>query len=359
MKRLWLALIFLLTLAIFVYLGTRFIYRTRASGLNLALKLKLQGTYRPDTKIRFRIDLYNGSLKVASFNDAQLNYSENKVFEGILMLNQELDLSKIYALYIKPEKYLGQLFCSPTKSGTDCTVGEFTFSSGLNPVDLSSKIFYAGDLSPQDGKVDSADISKILAKIGKADAQADINQDGIVNSIDYTLTQKTLALNKSDDGITLVGTTPVIPTATSAPTTPTATSAPTAGSPTVTPTRTPTPTPTKTPTPSPTTPPQSGKGKCNAVLTGQVRISYMGTNECRILNETTHFCVNSPTECASAACVTKTKSQIAEGVAQCGYGLATFDQSSPISCQVTFTATNTCTEPAPNTSCDDDSPKCN
>jgi hypothetical protein len=330
-----LGLIFLLSLAGFVYLGTRFVFRTRASGLNLALKLKLQGSYRVDTKTTFRIDLYSQGVRVATFNGAQLNYTQNKLFEGILMLNQELDLTKSYALFIKPEKYLGQLFCSPTKAGTDCTVGEFTFTSGLNQADLSSKLFYAGDLSPQDGRVDSADISKILAKIGKADTTTDINQDGIVNSIDYTLTQKTLSLNKADDQITLTATT-------------------------LTPTLTPAPSLSPSPIPaSPTPTTVAGRGRCNGVVTGEVHISYLGQTECRVLDETDYRCVEKPSDCTQAACLTFTKEAIREGVTRCGYGMATFDENSPISCTVNFTSDPNCTDPVEETSCDDESQKCN
>jgi len=339
MKRLFWGLIFLSSLGFFVYLGSQYVFRTRASGLNLALKLKLQGNYRNDTKIQFRIDLYSGSLKIATFNGAQLSYSENKVFEGIVMLNQELDLSKPYAIFIKPEKYLGQLFCSPTEVGESCTTGKFNFISGLNSLDISNQMFYAGDLAPQDGKVDSADISKILAKIGKTDAITDINQDGIVNSIDYTLTQRTLSLNKADDEITLVSPT-ILPSPTSAPkvtTLPSPTSAPTA-----------------------TTAPQSVRGRCEGIITGEVRVKYLGITECRVVEEEDYRCVNSASECTKAACIQYTKAEIEETLARCGHGLASFDEAnSPLNCEVKFVPEANCTDPVQDTSCDDTSEKCN
>src|SRR3989339_488938 len=196
-------LIFVLSLLLFMYLGTLFAYRSRASGVNLELKLKLQGLFALDTKIKLRVDVYNSTGKVAQFDNVLLNYTNNNLFEGLVILEQNLDLNVPYALFIKPENYLGQLFCSATKSGSSCQYPELILTNSLNQLDLSTKLFYAGDLAPQDGKVDSGDLSTIFANIGKTGPTADINLDKIVNGVDYALAQKTLSLNKNDDQITL------------------------------------------------------------------------------------------------------------------------------------------------------------
>lgn len=361
MKQKVLFFLFGLSLLMFMYLGTRFAWKSRASGINIAFKLKLQGVYQPDYKMNMRIDVYNGSAtKVASFPNAQLTYSDSGYFDGLVMLQQDFDLTKPYALFIKPEKYLGQLFCSASKSGADCQYPSFIFLTGMNQLDIRDKVFYAGDLSPQDGKVDAADISKIFAAIGKKDTTADINNDGIVNGTDYNLAQKTLSLNKSDDAVTSMQAVPTSTPGATSTVAPTATTAPaTTNTPTLTPTATNTPTPTKTPTPSPTTVTTS-KGKCSGTLSGQVKIKYLGQTECRVLNETTYFCVNSASECTDAICVNTTKADIKAGVQQCGMGMASYDESSTINCQTTFTADNNCTNPATDDSCDesDNSPKC-
>lgn len=359
MKRRLLFLVFCLSLALFMYLGTRFAFRGRASGLNIVLKLKLQGTRTQDAKVKLNITVYGSEGKVGTFEGLTLNYSaDNRYFEGLVMLNHDLDLTKPYALFIKPEKYLGQLFCGEDKSGSLCEYPEFFFAPGMNELDLSDNLFYAGDVPPSDGKVDAQDLSLIFTDIGKTNSPADINSDGIVNAVDYTLVQKTLGANKSEDVITLKA----LPTPTLTPS-PTQTPTPEITlTPTVTPTSTPTPTPTSTPTPSPTpTPTPTGtatKGKCNIILTGQIKISYLGITECRVLNETTHYCADSAANCNPTACVTKAKEEIAQGVKQCSNNLATFNQSSTISCQASFVLDTNCTEPPDNTSCDDNSPKC-
>lgn len=362
-QKLWLV-VFLVSLLLFMWLGTRFAFRSRASGINLELKLKLQGAHQADTKIKLTIAVYNGSAKAAEFDNVQLMANANNIFEGIVMLNQDLDLAVPYALFIKPEKHLGQLICGAAKFGADCQFPELIFTTGLNELDLTNRVFYGGDLAPTDGKVDSYDISTIFSEIGKKQSPADINGDGIVNGVDYALAYKTLSEGKADDAIGLQN----IPTPTLTPTptllppdvimtlTPSPTATPTA-TPSPTPVDTPTPTPTDTPTPTPTVT-VGNQGRCNIVLTGQIRVSYMGTSECRILNESSYYCVNSQAECTNPACVTKARQEINAGVQQCGYGLATFNQSSPIACQASFVPQANCTDPPTNTSCDDDSPKC-
>jgi len=351
MKQKILVLVFGFSLLLFMYLGTRFAFRSRATGINLAMKMKLQGSYQTENKLNMRIEVYSGTTKVASFPNAQVTYSGNGYFEGLVMLTQDFDLAKPYALFIKPDKYLGQLFCSAAKTGPDCQYPEFIFKAGLNQLDIRDKVFYAGDLAPADGKVDSGDISKIFAAIGKTNAAVDINNDGIVNGIDYNLAQKTLSLNKTDDILSLQA----LPTAAPSP-------SPTiANSPTPTPMATVTIAPTTATTnqPSPTSPPTSNKGKCNAVLSGQVKVNYLGQAECRVLNETTHYCVNTQAECNNTTCASKIKTEIKAGVIQCGMGMASFDESSPINCQTSFVSDSSCIDPPADTTCEDDgSPEC-
>lgn len=350
MKNAGLLIIFFVSLMIFMFLGSYFAFQTRANAINLNLKIKLQGVFQPGSQLKLKIDLYNSTGRVAQFTNIMLSASEQGYFTGLVILDQNLDMSVPYAIFIKPENYLGQLFCSPTKSGSNCQYPEFIFTSSATQLDLSDKVFYSGDLAPQDGKVDSADLSKIFANIGKQGPTGDINLDGIVNGIDYTLAQKTLSLNKRDDVVSLE--TPIVPT-----TTITSTITPTAA-----PTNNPTPHPTNSPTPTisptPTSVPQSGRGRCTGVVSGQVRISYLGQSECRILNENDYRCVDSASECTNALCVDFTKTAIREGVARCGYGLATFDETSPISCQATYSPDASCQNPIAPTSCDDNRALC-
>jgi hypothetical protein len=349
---------FFLGLLFFMYLGTLFAFRSRAEAININLKLKLQGNFQAGSRLKIRIDVYDSnSAKVAQFENIPLLYTDSGFFEGMVILEQNLDTSVPYALFIKPQNYLGQLVCNQEKFGSDCQYPEIYLDNSGKLYDLTSTLFYAGDLAPQNGKVDSADFSQIIANYGTNNEIGDINSDGIVNGVDFALAITTLSLNKTDDAINLAA----APTPTATETTPT--QPPT--NPTPLPTNTPASTtaPTVAPTIAPTTaatptPVQTGRGRCNAVLTGQVKATYLGMNECRVLNETTYRCVNSASECTNSACVTLTKDEIREALNRCSFGLASYDESSPISCQVSFEADENCTDPVPDTSCDDNSPHC-
>jgi len=352
MKNKVLAVVFFLSLLVFMYLGTRFAFRSRAEAININLKLKLQGHFQANSRLMVRIDVYDSSAKVAQFENIPLLYANSGFFEGMVILEQNLDTSVPYALFIKPQNYLGQLVCGENKFGADCQYPEIFLDNSGKLYDLTATPFFAGDLAPPDGKVDAGDFSKIIANFGTNNEIGDINLDGIVNGVDYALAIKTLSLNKTDDAINLTA----APTPTQEAT-PTAIASPT---PTNTPTN-PTPLPTATPIATPTatpTPASSGKGKCNATLTGQVKATYLGMNECRVLNETTYRCVNSASECTNTACIQQTREEIKEALNRCSFWLASFDENSPISCQVSFVPDENCVDPAPDTSCDDNSPKC-
>jgi hypothetical protein len=340
---------FFLGLLFFMYLGTRFAFRSRAEAININLKLKLQGNFQAGSRLKIRIDVYDSnSAKVAQFENIPLLYTDSGFFEGMVILEQNLDTSVPYALFIKPQNYLGQLVCNQEKFGSDCQYPEIYLDNSGKLYDLTSTLFYAGDLAPQDGKVDSADLSKIFAAIGEAspDLGADVNLDGVVNSIDYVLAQKTLGLNKLDDPINLSPMPTPTPTATETiPTQP-----PT--NPTPLPTNTPAPTiaPTVANTP---TPAQTGRGRCEQKINGKVCVSFLGGNECEtITNETGYRCVNSPSQCNANACIENTKDLIKDAITRCA-SFATYDESkSTITCVPTFVADPNCADPPIDTSCD-------
>jgi len=136
------------------------------------------------------------------------------------------------------------------------------FHRGTNDVDLTGEIILAGDLSPQNGKVDAEDLSRVIADLGKITTTilpTDINNDYYVGVDDLAYVIYSLSKNSVDDKIILISPTPTLtPTSNVASPTsqPTSTIIP---SYTPIPTSTPvtnavTPTSIKTPTPIPPTP---------------------------------------------------------------------------------------------------------
>lgn len=249
---------------------------TKAQDNSLTLKIKLQGERYPQATTKTKIILYSPQGIMKEYTDVVFTYKSDTLFEGSISFDQNFNFNSLYAVYIKPNNYFGQLFCSESVHAKDCKSPQFIFKQTANIVDLSKQIFFGGDISPANGKVDAYDISKIMAGLGKSiDISTDINNDGMTNSMDYLLALYSLGNNIVDDTMSLVfvALTPTpsaiaTPSATLSPTTPVATSTPTlAVSPTPSPTKTPTPTITPIPTltPSPTPTQAQAEGICHLI----------------------------------------------------------------------------------------------
>lgn len=101
-----------------------------------------------------------------------------------------------YKMFIKGPKHLQKRICwnypEETFPGTyRCGDEAFIYlDQEFNEVDLTRIIQLVGDLD-QDGVVTSADISRIANNLGSTDpavvAKADVNFDGVVNALDYSL----------------------------------------------------------------------------------------------------------------------------------------------------------------------------
>ena len=334
---------FLLFLLFFLAMIHRYVYQTRAQDNSLVLKLKLQGERMPKAQAITSITLYSNTGDDHIFNDVELIYQQDRFFEGKVNLGPEFDFTKTYAIFIKPQKYVGQLFCETDKVGSNCTVPAFVFKPGENQVDLSPAIFYSGDLEPQDGKVDSYDISKIIAELisGQENSVANINNDTIVNGVDYSLALYTLSKNKEDDEIPFtkivpqggipVGTFNLTPTlsATSAPT-PLFDSAD----------------PTNTPIPQAQT---NNKGRCQINVSGQVYINITDEPNCVVYERPEEYwCVSNKDECMSQSCLPKIRATLADEIKECFAGLATLNQeATALKCETEYIQDPNCAEPTP------------
>lgn len=253
-------------------------HRTKAAGRSVTFSIKLQGDRKAFSTMKAQVDIYGGPQRVAS--DPALVFTEtNGTFSGIMPLPADFNFAGFYAVYIKPEKYTGRIFCKTDVAGKACNVPQMIFNANGTALNLGSAVFLGGDIAPGNGKVDAQDISLVMKNLGKMNAPAtDINNDGITDVVDYSLVLYSLGQNAVDDPIRLTApltatpsptfslypseapapsATPsvtLIPSATTVPPTHTPT-------PTVTPSPTPTPTPTGTPTPTPL--PQLGKNCVN------------------------------------------------------------------------------------------------
>ncbi|MFA6532428.1 MAG: hypothetical protein WCT22_00345 [Patescibacteria group bacterium] len=347
-------IIFLLIIVLFtLFLPSlnKLIFFNRASGNQLDIKVKLQGEYDKITSPSFKtkVVLYSGTALVKEYTDQSLTKDNQNIFK-VTLDTTGLDLNQTYAVFIKPDKYLGKLFCSPTSFSANCKTPQIIIPTGTSTLDLTQDMFFSGDIAPQDGKIAADDISKIAKLVGKASTgyqEADINSDGVVQTVDYSLALYSLSKNYVDDVVpsTWVA---VTPTPTIVGPSPTLTEA--------APTLTPTPiisTPTATIAPS--------GGTCKATINGKIYGNYIIGFCSPINNETTSVCVSNASECTVANCLNEVITTSKDAISQCTSGGGTIDEAksrATLSCQVQFTPGNCIPTPTPAIDCNDNGPSC-
>lgn len=109
-----------------------------------------------------------------------------------------------YRIYVKGPKHIQKRIC--VLSPEETLPGSYrcqddrllTLKLGKNELDWSKITLMSGDIPPQDGVINSADLSYIKNNIGSKDAsvleKADINLDGVVDAQDYSLVVASLAI---------------------------------------------------------------------------------------------------------------------------------------------------------------------
>lgn len=199
----------------------KLVFFNRAAGNQLNIQIKLQGEYDKITGAIFKtkVVLYNQYGLVKEYSNQSLTKDHQSIFK-LTIDTTDLNLNQPYAIFIKPDKYLGKLFCSSTSYSTNCKTPQIIITSNMTNLDLTQDLFFSGDISPQDGKIAADDISKIINQIGQVSTNyqaADINSDNLVQTVDYSLTLYSLSKNYVDDSIPFTGTT-ATPTPTKTPT---------------------------------------------------------------------------------------------------------------------------------------------
>ncbi len=248
----FLTLLFFVLICVFLlFIGIWYIgsiaQKTKAAANTLTLTLKAQGNYQNLDQIKADIDFYTGPNRVHSEVNTVFTY-QNDVFTGTLLFPAGFHFDEKYGLFIKPHKYSGRLFCNEQLTGPHCKTPLFAFSETGTEANISSVLFFIGDIPPVDGKIDAQDLSRVMKNLGKTgqeDSTTDVNGDNITDVTDYSLVLYSLTQNIKDDVIDL--TAPAI-SPSPQPQTPTLQKTPT---PAIRPSARPTPSPTLKPTTTP------------------------------------------------------------------------------------------------------------
>ena len=212
------------------------------SKIKLDIKLKLQGiTKEPlsnNNLLSVKITLLTLESKVTATETISIKADNQGTFLGEVIFNQD---PGNYYLAIKGAKHLRAVFICENPVSTK--TGSYTCNNssnnslsqgimlreGINEFDFSKTILLTGDLSTQDGIINSSDFAIIRDNLGKTDTsaleKADLNLDGVIDTQDWSLVLNALSITNEDFEYpkNLLTPTPTIiltsvPTVTSSPT---------------------------------------------------------------------------------------------------------------------------------------------
>lgn len=180
--------------------------------VTLNLKLKFQGIRqkpadsRNNMAVKITVVSANNQRKEATANFTAQNENNIAVWSGTVSFN--IQPGNGYRILVKGPKHIQKKICdqnpSETADGTyRCFEGKINLSAGQNNLNFSQITLLSGDLPVQDGVVNSYDTSLIRNCLNKNDqtclTNADINLDGAVNAMDYSLVIAALSIKTDEE----------------------------------------------------------------------------------------------------------------------------------------------------------------
>jgi len=187
---------------------------TAISKLNL--KLKLQGvtkmTNNQYKSTNIQVKLVDTGTNVLAGNETGTFIQQNDFLWSGSVNFSNLKVGSKYKLLIKGEKHLSKKICDtkPTETkegGYNCINGNIGLQIGDNNLDLSGIYILAGDIkvngAVQDGVINALDLGYIINNLRKKPTgnlvSADINYDGNIDTQDYALMIKSLAVKYDEN----------------------------------------------------------------------------------------------------------------------------------------------------------------
>lgn len=180
------------------------------------LKIKLHGiTKKPKdalNNVMIKVSLVDTTVtsgKKTAISYGDFTAGDNGIWTGTVTF-AKVEPKTGYQLLIKGPKHVQKKVCttSPTESypgGYSCkSIDLLAVAAGANEFDLTGIYLMAGDVAPQDGIVNSIDLTAVKTKFGMPDMaslnKSDLNYDGSINSQDWSLILYTLqAINGTDE----------------------------------------------------------------------------------------------------------------------------------------------------------------
>lgn len=180
-----------------------------AGNVKLNLKLKYQGIGKLPAGNLNSMDIKVKAKKEGTSNilesSSKFTADSNGIWSGTVGFNIP-DVGGKWLVYIKGPQHLQKKICdaAPTETtpGTyRCSDGKITLAVGSNDFNFSGITLLVGDLD-QSGVVDSVDLGLVKNNLGKTDAdtlaKSDLNRDGRVDTQDFSLILAALSVRTDE-----------------------------------------------------------------------------------------------------------------------------------------------------------------
>jgi hypothetical protein len=176
------------------------------------LKLAFQGVVKKPVdslnKMKVKVTLVDpqaNTSKRTAIAFADFTADAAGVWSGTVNFTK-VEFGEGYYLLVKGPKHLQKRICSLANTVVDTTgsgcSGTFAISQANIPIDFSKNALATGDLPVQDASANTRDLGSIKLGFGKTDYNSlnsyDLNLDGAINSLDYSLIIQTMLRNGDD-----------------------------------------------------------------------------------------------------------------------------------------------------------------
>lgn len=173
--------------------------------VKIRFKVKFSGvnSKKADQIVKVKIGKENNLLQ--EIEEVNLTANNEGIYESpLITLSPEVNSDSGYYLLIKGPKHLQVRFCQNSGQIRPCTTGKIILNSGENILDFTDYPLPGGDLPPQDGVVNAIDAVALVNCLNTPETQeclnkADLNFDGIVNTMDINIMNNTIYTRWEDE----------------------------------------------------------------------------------------------------------------------------------------------------------------
>jgi len=173
--------------------------------VKVKLKVKFDGVYEKKGDQEVRLKVGKGETILQELSEIALTANNQGVYESdFITLSSAVTSGSDYYLLIKGPKHLQVRFCQNSGQHRPCTKGNITLNNGENILDFTGYPLPGGDLPPQDGVVNALDAVVLVSCFNEPTSQtcldkADLNFDGIVNTMDINIMNNTIYTRWEDE----------------------------------------------------------------------------------------------------------------------------------------------------------------